>query len=592
MDKINGDDALDLRETFEQKMGISRKMMGEEKTQSGFEVKECYGPEDIQDIDFEEEIGLPGSYPYTRGAYPRMYREKLWVRGAIPGGIRYAGDRGSSVLEDLKRLEEIGVVEGAIRTSGDFHNLATVDPDHPLVKYDIGNCGGSRFALWQFFHGHNSELLQYFMGRGTEGFILEMGHAVGTSDSVEWALTLAYLETVGHDISKMTGNMVNDPLHVQIINCMRYNQPLEVGWRISTDAMEFATRYVPKFRPTNGGCAYDMRESGLDTIQELAFRFGNYVEYCDEMVRRGIRFEDFGSKPAIALSGEIDFFETVCKLRAARRIWARLAKKRYGADPNTIKCPPCNTNLAGNSMTATQPIFNVIRNTIEALASVLGGVNGMELKAYTEAISPPPNEAVVVNKAIESILAEETGVALVADPLGGSYYVEWLTKKIEDDAVALLQRILDMGGMRQAIKGGWIQKEVERGALERQKELNEQRRIKVGENAYQQLNETPINLPMLSYERPTADEPYSTNQRVEMEDWHRFLKERDVTKVTPALKRLYHDTRNGNNVIRPIIEAWKADASIGEIMGVLREGLGFPYDQFQMVQRPEHIRYD
>ena len=585
-------EARNLREEFERKMGISRKLMGEEKTQSGFEVKECYGPQDIQGLDFDKEIGWPGRDPYTRGSYPRMYREKLWVRGAIPGGILYAEDRGSTMVEDVKKLEELGVIEGAMRTSGDFHNLATVDPDHPLVKYDIGNCGGCRFALWQFFHSYNAELLQYHMARGTEGFILEMGHAVGAADSVEWALILAYLETVGRDISQMRGNMVNDPLHVQINNCMRYKQPLEVGWRISTDAMEFATRYVPHFRPTNGGCAYDMRESGIDTIQELAFRFGNYVEYCDEMVRRGIKFEDFGPKPAIALSGEIDFFETVCKLRAARRIWAKLAKNRYGVDPNTVKCPPCNTNLAGNSMTATQPIFNVVRNTIEALASVLGGVNGMELKAYTEAISPPPNEAVVVNKGIESIIAEETGVALVADPLGGSYYVEWLTKKIEDDVTALLQKILHMGGMREAIKSGWIQEEVRKAALERQRELDERRRIKVGENAYQQLNQMPIELPTLSYGRPTVAEPFSRHQRVEMEDWHRFLRERDVSKVTPALRRLYHAARNGENIIRPVIEAWKGDASIGEIMGVVREALGFPYDQFEMVRRPDHIRYD
>lgn len=581
-----------LREDFERSMGISRRPLGEEKTQSGYAVKECYGPEDVRHIDFERDIGRPGEAPFTRGAYPRMYREKLWVRGAIPGGVMYAADRESDMLAELQQLEDSGVIEGAVRTSGDYHNLATVDPDHPLVKYDIGNCAGARFALWQFRHGYNAQFLQQYMARGAQGFILEMGHAVGAADAVEWALILAYLETTDQDISQMRGNMVNDPLHVHINNCMHYKQPLEVGWRISTDAMEFASRHVPKFRPTNGGCAYDMRESGLDTIQELAFRFGNYVEYCDEMVRRGIRFEEFGPKPAIALSAEIDFFETVCKLRAARRIWARLARTRYGVDPAGLKCPPCNTNVAGSAMTAEQPAFNVIRNTIAALASVLGGVNGMELTAYTEPVSPPPNEAVVVNKGTESIIAEETGVTLVADPLGGSYYVEWLTKKIEEDVMALQQRILDGGGMRQAIRSGWIQQEVENAALERQRELDEGRRIKVGENAYQQLNDTPVTMPMLSYSRPTAAAPLSPKQRVEMEDWRRFLEERDVARVTPALRILFHATRTGENIMRPVIEAWKADASIGEIMGVVREALGFPYDQFEMVKRPPHISYD
>jgi len=581
-----------LRDEFELKTGIKRKMMGEEKTQSGYAVKECYGPDDVRDIDFNEDIGFPGKYPYTRGAYPRMYREKLWVRGAIPGGMMFAEDQGKDEVSEFKKLEELGVIEGAVRTSGDFHNLATIDPDHPLVKYDIDNCSGAKFALWQFFNGHYADFLKHYMGRGTEGFILEMGHAVGAADSVEWALILAYLETVGKDISKMRGNMVNDPLHVQINNCMRYKQPMEVGWRISTDAMEFAARYVPHFRPTNGGCAYDMRESGINTMQELGFRFGNYIEYCDEMVRRGVRFEDFGPKPAIALSAEIDFFETICKIRAARKIWARLAKNRYGVDPNTVKCPPCNTNEAGNSMTAAQPIFNVVRITIEAVASVLGGVNGMELKAYTEAISPPPHEASVVNKGIESIIAEETGLPLVADPLGGSYYVEWLTKRIEEDTMVLINQILGMGGMREAIKCGWVQQEVEKGALERQRELMELRRIKVGENAYLQLNDTPIPLPMLKYERPTVAQPLAKHQKILMEEWRQFLKERDIQKVTPALKDVFHATKNGKNIIRPVIEAWKAYASIGEIMGVVREGLGFPYDQFEMVKRPDYIKYD
>jgi methylmalonyl-CoA mutase N-terminal domain/subunit len=305
-----------------------------------------------------------------------------------------------------------------------------------------------------------------------------------------------------------------------------------------------------------------------------------------------IPIEDFGPKPAIALSAEIDFFETVCKIRAARKIWARLAKNRYHVDPNTVKCPPCNTNGAGNSMISTQPIFNIVRITIETLASVLGGVNGMELKAYTEAISPPPHEAVVINKGIESIVAEETGIPLVADPLGGSYYVEWLTKRIEDDTMALVNQILAMGGMREAIRRGWVQQEVEKGALERERELMELRRIKVGENAYLQLNENIIPLPMLKYERPSVAQPLAKHQKVLMEEWKQFLAERDINKVTPALKNVYHATRNGENIIRPVIEAWKSYASIGEIMGVVREGLGFPYDQFEMVKRPDYIKYD
>ena len=370
---------------------------------------------------------------------------------------------------------------------------------------------------------------------------------------------------------------------------MNYKQPLEVGFRVCTDAMEWCVKNTPRFRPTNGGCAYNMRESGIDTIQELTFRFGNYIEYTDEMMRRGIKFEDWGHRPAIALSGEIDFFETICKLRAARRLYARIATERYGADPRTLKCPPCNTNLAGDSMTFQQPIFNVIRDTVEAIASVLGGVNGMELKHYTEAISPPPPEAVTVSSAIEAIIAEEANIPLVADPLAGSYYVEWLTARIEKDVMAYLQKILDMGGMREVIRTGWLQEEVEKAAQERQRELEEGRKIKVGINAYQSLLDWPIELPMLERKRGTPYEPWGPTQQLDWEEWQRFKQIRDLSQVKPALEHLYLVAKSDQNLIRAMIEAWKANASIGEVMGVIRAGMGFSYDQFEMVPVPEYL---
>jgi methylmalonyl-CoA mutase N-terminal domain/subunit len=571
-----------------------RHLKGDGMTQSGIEVKEVYTPEDISGLDLREEIGKPGGFPFTRGAYPRMYRERLWVSGspAFGGETPYVEELGRTTEDYFDELFEKGIVSSGIRTGGDYHNLATVDPDHPLVKYDIGNCAGTLFSIWQTLHGRKQYYKKVIERSEKEGLVLELGHQAGPPDVCAYSMYIALMEVLGLDPKKLKGNMVNDPLTSQINECMKYKQPLEVGFRVSVDGQEYSYNHTPKFRPTNGGCAYDLRESGIDSIQELAFRFGNYIEYSDELVRRGLSFEEFGHRPAIALSGEIDFFETICKLRAARRMWAKVARDRYGADPSNMKCPPCNTNCAGDSMTQRQPIFNVIRQTIESMASVIGGVNGMEMKGYTEATSPPPIEAWVVNKAIEKIIAEEANIPLVADPFGGSYYVEWLTAQLEKRAMALLQKILDMGGMIACIRSGWVQKEVERAAQERARELEEGRKIRVGDNAYEELNDYPISLPTFEFERGEPGRGYTKKQERDWEEWHSFLKSRDVKEVAPPLKKLYKMAKSGENVVPGMIDAWKAFATIGEVMGVIREGMGFPYDQFEMVSRPEWLQYN
>ena len=580
---------MTTKQTVEQdRMG--RKLKGDLKTQSGYDVKVAYGPEDIADLDYKRDLNDPGSYPFTRGTYPKMYREKLWVRGTPAGWILYGPDQGKSQEEAADETFEKGIYSSGARTSGDYHNLATVDPDHPLVRYDIGSCMGSSYAVWSYLPGHQLFWWTKVLTRSiTEGFVVEEGHAVGPADVCDFAMYIALLERMGYDWTKIKGNMVNDPLHTYVSPCMNYKQPMEVGFRVCVDAMEWALKNTPKFRPTNGGCAYDMREAGINTIQELAFRFANYIEYTDELVRRGVKFEDWGHLPAIALSGEIDFFETICKLRAARRIYARIATQRYGADPKNLKCPPCNTNLAGDSMTAQQPIFNVVRNTIEAMASILGGINGMEMKCYTEALTAPPAEGWVVNRGIEAIIAEEANIPLVADPLAGSYYVEWLTNKIEQDVFAYLQKILDMGGMRAALKTGWIQSEVENASQERQKELDEGRKIKVCVNAYEELNDYSIPLPMLEYHHADPFNPYSERQKKTIEEFEEFKRTRDVSKAKLALEKLYQLAKGDTNIFSAMIDAFRNDATIGEVMGVTRKAMGFPYDQFEMVNPPDFL---
>jgi len=261
-----------------------------------------------------------------------------------------------------------------------------------------------------------------------------------------------------------------------------------------------------------------------------------------------------------------------------------------GMDPRAVKCPPVNTNLAGSAMTRQQPVFNVIRSTVQALASLLGGVNGMEIKAYTEVMSSSTTAALVINRGIEAILAEETGVCQTVDPLAGSYYVEWLTGQVEDGARRLLDEILRRGGVRACIQSGWVQALVEEGARQRQRELEEGQRIQVGVNAYQTLVEPEISLPMLdALDRGTPARRYSDLQREILEEVSELRAWRDTGPLARALRDLFVVTREGQNVVRAMIDAWKADATLGEIAGTIRVGLGLAWDEWGLVTKPEWL---
>jgi len=570
---------------------LKRGMLSAPVTQSGIPVKVRYGPEDVPALDYETDLGDPGRFPFTRGTYPEQYRRRLWVSGVLGEGALYSGQK------PIKELIEDGLIDSGIRKGADYHVLACVDPDHPLVRYDLGRGCPPLFALWNFADLAGRPNRRKALAHTAEGYaeavrrglVLEFGHANG-SDIFHTTLFCALCEEMGIPLSDFRGNSVNDPLAHYIIRCMAY-QPLPLMWKLALDWMEWASRHLPKFRPTNGGCAYDMRESGIDSFQELAFRFANYIEYMDELCRRGLRIEEIGHRPAIALCGEIDFFETIAKLRAARRMHARIAVERYGMAPEAVRCPPVNTNLAGSAMTKQQPIFNVIRSTVQALASVLGGVNGMEMKAYTEVMSSSPTAALVINRGIEAIIAEETGVCYTVDPLAGSYYVESLTNQLEDGARKILDEILQRGGVRACLESGWIQGLVEEGAKRRQRELEEGQRVQVGVNAYTSLVEKEIPLPFLdTLDRGSPENPYSTLQREILEELKDLRGWRDTAKTSRALRELCAVTRKGENVVRAMIEAWKADATLGDIAGTIRVGLGLPWDEWGMVQTPGWLR--
>ena len=537
------------------------------QTQSGFKPKDVYGPEDIEEIDYSRDIGNPGEYPFTRGRYNGMYRNLLWIKHTA-----FGFQSAEKTNEWLKWQIERGMTSA--RITPDANNIGGIDPDHPLARDIIGHGSAPIYSL--------SCLEKQLDGISLLGGGVEFNTAISPWDDVcKYSMFLGLAEKRGVDWGILRGAMVNDPLHTYACDICTW-QPFELAWKLTIDSLEFSAKHTPNFHPI-APCGYDMRETGIDVVQELAFVLSERLEYIDAVMERGIPFEEIGHRIPLQFSGEIDFFETVCKLRAARRMWAKIAKERYNAkDPKSMTAP-CSINCAGDSMIAQQPIFNIIRLTIESMASVFGGVQALELKGFDEPIALPSKDAEIINMGINNIIAHEANIPLVADPLGGSYYVEWLTNKLEEEATKLMKKIEDMGGFTAAIKKGWIQEQVREAVLERQKEIDNKEVIKVCVNAFQNLAEEEIPIRLYEYEEQEG------NVARILEECRRFKEERDTGRVKGVLMNLRASVKRDENLILPLMEAFKADATYGEALGVIREAMGYSFDPFNLVERPSFL---
>jgi len=539
------------------------------RTQSGFEVKKIYGPEDIEDLIYNQDMGTSGNVPYTRGKYKDMYRGRLWTKQKTIGF-----QSGEKTCDRIRWQIEKGIT--SVRIVPDALNMGGVDADHPLVKDTLGHGGPPRYAM----HILEEEL----EGVSLLGGLFEFNAAIAPwNDVCIYCMFVGIAEKRGVDLAKLRGAMVNDPIHTYGFEMCVW-QPFDMAMKLTVDSMEFAAKHTPLWHSVCP-CGYDMRETGVDVVQELALVLAERIVYIDAVMERGVAFEDIAPRIPLAFSGEIDFFEQICKLRAARRMWAKICKERYGiTDPHTMRAS-CNIKTAGSSMTAQQPIYNVIRIVVEALSGVLGGVNSIELSGFDEALALPSRDAEIINMGIHNILAHETGVPLVADPLGGSYYIEWLTNKIEEEAFAYLERINEMGGVVKAFQKGWIQEEVRKAILKRQEELDKKERIQVGVNALEELADEEVPVRLYEYTNQEA----STEQM--LQECIEFKKSRDMEGVKRGLLDLRDSVNKDENLMRPIIEAFKMDATYGEVLGVIREAMGFKYDPFDMVDRPDFINF-
>src|SRR5438477_1868551 len=515
------------------------------ETLSGIPVRPLYTPADLAGWRYEDKLGFPGEFPYTRGPYPSMYRGKLWTMRMFAGF-----GRPEDTNARFKYLLEQG--QTGLSTAFDMPALMGYDADHPRARGEVGREGVSVSTLADF------EVL--FRDIPLDRVTTSM--TINCTASVALAMYLALADKQGVSWNQIGGTMQNDMLK-EFIAQKEWICPPEPAVRIVTDKIEFTSRHVPRFNPVSIS-GYHIREAGSTAVQELAFTLADGLGYVEAAMARGLDVDTFAPRLSFFFDIHNDFFEEIAKLRAARRMWARFMKERYGAKKVESMRLRTHTQTAGVSATAQQPLNNVARVAIQALAAVLGGAQSLHTNSYDETWALPTEDAVTVALRTQQIIAEETGAPLTIDPLGGSYFVETLTDQMEAAALAYIQKIDAMGGMIRAIDDGFPQKEIADAAYRYQLMDDRGEKVTVGVNKYVMKDEKLIN-----YLR--IDESVEAEQ---IERVGRLKASRDMSRVERRLKQLAEACRNGGNVMPVLVDAVKDYASLGEISDVYRQVFG------------------
>ncbi len=512
---------------------------------SGIPLAPLYTPADLEGKSYEERLGRPGEYPYTRGVYPTMYRGRLWT-------MRMFAGFGSP--EDTNARFKYLLAQGqtGLSTAFDMPALMGYDADHPRARGEVGKEGVSISTLDDFAR----LFADIPLGEVTTSM------TINCTASVALAMYLALADRQGVAWDRVGGTMQNDMLK-EFIAQKEWICPPEPAVRIVTDMIEFTSKHVPRFNPVSIS-GYHIREAGSTAVQELAFTLADGLAYVEAALARGLDVDAFAPRLSFFFDVHNDFFEEIAKLRAARRMWARFMKERYRAKrPESMRLRT-HTQTAGVSATAQQPLNNIARVAIQALAAVLGGAQSLHTNSYDETWALPTEEAVTVALRTQQIIAEETGVALTIDPLGGAYFLESLTDRMEEAALAYIRKIDAMGGMIRAIDAGYPQREIADAAYRYQLMDDRGEKVVVGVNKYAMPEERPIHYLKI-------DEAVELEQIARV---GRFKASRDMTKVGRRLAQLADACRNGQNVMPVLIDAVRDNASLGEISDVYREVFG------------------
>jgi methylmalonyl-CoA mutase N-terminal domain/subunit len=509
------------------------------------EVDRLYTPADIEQVDFSRDISFPGEFPYTRGIHPTGYRGKIWTMRQFAG---------FSTPEETNARFRYLLKQGqtGLSVAYDLPTLMGYDADSPLSEGEVGKCGVAVSSL--------ADMEVLFDQIPLEQ--VTVSQTINAPASVLLAMYLVVAEKQGADWRKISGTLQNDILKEYIAQ-KEWIYPIHPAMKLVVDTFEFCTQFVPRYNPISVS-GYHIREAGATAIQELAFTLRDGLEYVEWGLKAGLDLDVFVPRISFFFNAHNDFFEEVAKYRAARRIWAREMRDRFGStNERTLKLR-FHTQTAGVSLTVQQPLNNIVRVAIQALAGVFGGTQSLHTDAYDEALALPTDQAALIALRTQQIIAEETGVANTVDPLGGSYFVESLTNKMEQGALDYFRKIDSMGGMVAAIENGFPQREIQDSAYQYQKAVERGDQVIVGVNKYQMDEESTI--PILA-----IDESVRAHQ-IERLDQSRS--KRDKGAVTNALEKLKRAAQLAENTMPATIEAVRSYATLGEICSALRDVYG------------------
>jgi methylmalonyl-CoA mutase N-terminal domain/subunit len=514
-------------------------------TTSSEPVERLYTPLDLADSSYTRDIAHPGEYPYTRGVHPTGYRGKVWTMRMFAGfgtaeetnaRFRYLLDQGQTGLS----------------VAFDMPTLYGRDTDHPLVEGEFGKCGVAISSL------ADMEIL-------LDGLPLDKistSMTINSPAAMVWAMYLVVAEKRGVAWDKLRGTLQNDILKEYIAQ-NEYIFPPEPSMRLVVDTIEFGSQHVPQWNPVSVS-GYHIREAGSTAAQELAFTLADGAAYVEAAIARGLDVDDFAPRISFFFNAHNDFFEEVAKYRAARRIWARLMRETYGAKKDRSLWLRCHAQTAGASLTAQQPEVNIVRTTIQALAAVLGGTQSLHTNSMDEALALPSEKAVTIALRTQQVIASESGVTNTVDPLGGSYFVEALTDRMEREANAYFTVIAERGGVIAAIRDGFFQKEIADAAYRYQQEIDGGEREIVGVNAYTVA--APLQIPILAMD--------PEGERKHLDRLSRVRAERDNGLAHQRLSELREAAQGDANTMPAILNCVRAYCTVGEMCDVLREVFG------------------
>jgi methylmalonyl-CoA mutase N-terminal domain/subunit len=512
---------------------------------SSAETRRVYTPNDVADVDFVRDIGFPGQYPFTRGVQPTMYRGRFWTMR------QYAGF-GTPEETNERFRELLANGQTGLSTAFDLPTQTGYDSDDPMAAGEVGQVGVAIDTL--------ADMETLFEGIPLDRISTSM--TINAPAPMLVAMYVATAQKQGHAASVITGTAQNDVLKEYVARGT-YIFPPKQSVRLAADLINYCSREAPKFNPISVS-GYHIREAGSTAAQEVGFAFSNALAYLDECIARGADVDEVAPRISWIFNTHNYFFEEVAKYRAMRQLWAQIMRERYGAlDPQSWMFRT-HTQTGGSTLTAQQPLNNLTRAAIQALAAVVGGVQSLALSCYDEALALPTEEAQQLALRTQQIIAYETGAADTIDPLAGSYYVEWLTKRLSEQAQAIMHRVEDIGGSVAAIESGYMQAEVQEASVAYQREIESGERVIVGVNDFIDANEqaTPIF-------RPNESVMQAQLKRLE-----RVKAGREQAAVDASLRRLREAARGEQNLMEPILETVRAYATLGEMCGVLREEWG------------------